>query len=47
MEKNASFEETLIAMSQNKIDYLEKINKQFYLDLMSYYTKKEDSGFTE
>lgn len=46
VEKNASFEETLIAMSQNKIDYLEKINKQFYLDLMSYYTKKEDSGFT-
>ncbi len=46
MEKNASFEETLIAMSQNKIDYFEKINKQFYLDLMSYYTKKEDSGFT-
>ncbi|HFU3981228.1 TPA: TetR/AcrR family transcriptional regulator [Streptococcus suis] len=46
MEKNASFEETLIAMSQNKIDYLEKINKQFYLDLMSYYTKKEDIGFT-
>ena len=33
-------------MSQNKIDYFEKINKQFYLDLMSYYTKKEDSGFT-
>lgn len=46
VEKNASFEETLIAMSQNKIDYFEKINKQFYLDLMSYYTKKEDSGFT-
>ena len=47
MEKNASFEETLIAMSQNKIDYLEKINKQFYLDLMSYYTKKRQRLYPE
>ncbi|MGX7205239.1 TetR/AcrR family transcriptional regulator [Enterococcus pingfangensis] len=46
MAKNAPFEETLIAMSQVKIEYLDKINKQFYLDLMKYYTKKEDSGFT-
>ncbi|MBO0452871.1 TetR/AcrR family transcriptional regulator [Candidatus Enterococcus murrayae] len=46
MAKNAPFEETLIAMSQNKINYLKKINKQFYLDLMKYYTKKEDNGFT-
>lgn len=46
MAENAPFEETLIAMSQNKIDYLEKINKQFYLDLMNYFTEKGDSGFT-
>ena len=45
-EMGEKAKKTLIAMSQNKIDYLEKINKQFYLDLMSYYTKKEDSGFT-
>lgn len=46
MAKNAPFEETLIAMSQNKIDHLEKINQQFYFDLMKYYTQKSDSGFT-
>jgi hypothetical protein len=46
MEKNASFEETMIAMSQTKINFLSKINKQFYFDLMHYFTEKEDSGFT-
>lgn len=46
MAKNAPFEETLIAMSQNKINYLKNINRQFYLDLMKYYTEKEDNGFT-
>src|SRR5699024_8767234 len=45
METNPSVEATLIALSENKIDYFEKINKRFYLDLMSYYTNKEDSGF--
>lgn len=38
------FEETLIAMSQNKINYLDKVNKQFYLDLMQYFTEKGDDG---
>jgi AcrR family transcriptional regulator len=47
MAKNLPFEETLIAMSQNKISYLEKVNKQFFLDLMAYYTHKEkDSELT-
>lgn len=47
MAKNLPFEETLIAMSQNKISYLEKVNKQFFLDLMGYYTHKEkDSELT-
>ncbi|WP_086348293.1 TetR/AcrR family transcriptional regulator [Candidatus Enterococcus clewellii] len=46
MAENRPFEETLIAMSQNKIDYLEKINPQFYLDLMKYFTEKGDNGFT-
>ena len=44
MAENKPFEETLIAMSQNKIKYLEKINKQFYLDLMDFVTKKGDDG---
>lgn len=46
MAENKPFEETLIAMSQNKINYLEKINKQFYLDLMDFATKKGDDGLS-
>jgi AcrR family transcriptional regulator len=40
------FEETLIALTQNKIRYLDKINKRFYLDLMEYVTKKSDNGLS-
>ncbi|GIO99828.1 TetR family transcriptional regulator [Paenibacillus lautus] len=46
MAENKPFEETIIAMSQNKINYLEKINKQFYLALMDYFTKKDDDGLS-
>lgn len=46
MSENKPFEETLIAMSQNKINHLEKINKQFYLDLMDFATKKVDNGLS-
>ncbi|AIQ39276.1 TetR/AcrR family transcriptional regulator [Paenibacillus sp. FSL R7-0297] len=46
MAENKPFEETLIAMSQNKIHYLDKINKKFYLDLMDYFTKKGDDGLS-
>lgn len=46
MAENKPFEETLIAISQNKINYLQKINKQFYLDLMEYVTKKDDDGLS-
>lgn len=42
--QNKPFEETLIAMSQNKISYMDKINKRFYLDLMDYYTQNSDDG---
>ena len=41
--ENLPFEETLIAMNENKIRYLNRVNKQFYIDLMTYYTKKEFS----
>ncbi len=43
--ENLPFEETLIAMSENKIRYLNRVNKQFYIDLMTYYTKKEKKNF--
>ncbi|MCC3867989.1 TetR/AcrR family transcriptional regulator [Terrisporobacter mayombei] len=46
MAENKPFEETLIAMGQNKINYLEKVNKQFYLDLMDFFTKKNDDGLS-
>ncbi|KWX73518.1 TetR/AcrR family transcriptional regulator [Paenibacillus jilunlii] len=46
MAENKPFEETLIAMSQNKIHYLDKINKKFYLDLMDLFTKKGDDGLS-
>ncbi|GIO92277.1 TetR/AcrR family transcriptional regulator [Paenibacillus lactis] len=46
MEEKKPFEETIIAMSQIKIQFLEKINKQFYFDLMDYFTKKGDDGLS-
>lgn len=46
MAQNKPFEETLIAMSQNKINFIEKVNKRFYLDLMDHYTKKSDDGLS-
>lgn len=46
MAENKPFEETLIAMSQNKIHYLDKVNKKFYLDLMDFFTKKGDDGLS-
>ena len=45
--ENLPFEETLIAMSENKIRYLNRVNKQFYIDLMTYYTKKEKKEFSD
>lgn len=39
---NRPFEETLITLSQNKINYLNKITQQFYLELMGYITEKND-----
>jgi len=44
--ENRPFEETLIALSRNKIRYLEQINPRFYLELMEYATKKDDDGLS-
>ncbi|MDF2845155.1 MAG: TetR family transcriptional regulator [Herbinix sp.] len=46
MAANIPFEETLIAMSQNKINHLKKINQQFYLDLMDFYTIRNNDGLS-
>ncbi len=40
------FEETLIILSQNKIYHLNKINQQFYLEMMNYITEKRDDDFS-
>ncbi len=46
MKEDKPFEETLIAISLNKIKSFDKINKKFYLDFMDFYTQKGDSGFS-
>ncbi len=45
-EQNLPFEDTMIALSQNKINALEKVDKQFYNDMMKFYTEKKDDGLT-
>ncbi len=40
---NLSFEDTLMAISNNEIKHLKNVNKQFYLDLMDYATQQKDS----
>ncbi|PWJ50362.1 TetR/AcrR family transcriptional regulator [Faecalicatena contorta] len=46
MAENKPFEETIIAIAQNKIHYLDKINKRFYLDLMDFFTQKGNDGLS-
>lgn len=46
MARNDSFEHTLKAISQMKIDYIRDVDHQFYLDLMQYFTEKSDDGRT-
>ncbi|MFD1413410.1 TetR/AcrR family transcriptional regulator [Oceanobacillus jeddahense] len=46
MDENKPFEETLIALSRNKISFLNQINKPFYLKMMDYYTEKTEDGFS-
>jgi hypothetical protein len=46
MDQNRPFEETLIALSQNKISFLNQINQSFYLKMMEYLTEKDDDGWS-
>ena len=43
---NLPFEETLLALSKNKMHYVEKIHHQFYLDLMHYLTTPSGNGLS-
>ena len=44
--RNDSFEETFIALSFNKGQLLQKINRQFYLDIMAYMVTKQGSDIS-
>lgn len=44
--ENRTFEETIIAMSQNEINYLEKTSKSFYMNLMDFLTKKQNDDLS-
>ncbi|WP_440896911.1 TetR/AcrR family transcriptional regulator [Amphibacillus sp. Q70] len=45
--EDKSFEETLIALSQNKINLLNKINQSFYLKMMEYFTEKNEADMSK
>lgn len=46
MNENKPFDETLIALSQNKIKFLNQINQSFYLKMMAYLTEKDEEGWS-
>ena len=46
VEQHLPFEETLIALSHNKMHYIESIHHQFYLDMMAYMTSVKGSGIS-
>ena len=46
LDENKSFEETLIALTQNKIRFLNRINKKFYTRMMEYITEKNENGLS-
>lgn len=45
-EQKQPFEETLVSLSYNKMDYLEQVHHQFYLDLMAYLTTAKGNGLS-
>lgn len=46
MEQNLPFEDTIIAMSQNKIHFIENVDHQFFIDLMAFVTTKKDDDLS-
>lgn len=46
LAKNKPFEETILELSQNKIQAFNKISYQFYVDMMQFITEKEDDGLS-
>lgn len=46
LKEEKPFEDTLVAITENKIEHLSKINRDFYLTAMKYFTKRNNEGFT-
>lgn len=46
MDVNKPFTTTIIEISNQKIKHLDKVNKQFYLDMMKFITEKNQEGFS-
>lgn len=46
IETNQPFEITIIEITKHKMKYLEKVNKQFFLDLMYFITAKDSNGLS-
>lgn len=46
MAEDKPFEETLIALSQNKISLLDKISQPFYMKMMDFFTEKDEDGLS-
>lgn len=46
IETNQPFEITIIEITKHKMKYLEKVNKQFFLDLMDFITAKDSNGLS-
>lgn len=45
--KNLSFEATFHALTESKIVHLQKVDQQFYLDLMAYYSQKNSGELSK
>lgn len=46
LDKNKTFEETLKTLTQNKINFLNKISKDFYKRMMEHITRKKEDGLS-
>ncbi|NLJ91197.1 MAG: TetR/AcrR family transcriptional regulator [Clostridiales bacterium] len=46
MDESKSFEDILSTLAQNKIDFLSKINSNFYSKMMKYITQKDEDGLS-
>lgn len=46
LDENKSFEDTLIALTENKIRFFNRISNEFYSKMMGYITEKSEDGLS-